>query len=69
MTLREYFIMGTVSFVSSFMAVFSFSVISIIRRRKIALKVISELQSEIETEMKFRDIVRSNFKSGGVDDE
>jgi hypothetical protein len=69
MTLREYFLIGAVTFASSFLAIFSFSLISFFHKRKIALRMIDNLKSEIETEMKFRDIVKSNFKSEGVDDE
>jgi hypothetical protein len=69
MTLREYFLIGAVTFASSFLAIFSFSLVSFFHKRKIALRMIDDLKSEIETEMKFRDIVKSNFKSEGVDDE
>jgi hypothetical protein len=69
MTLREYFLIGAVTFASSFLAIFSFSLMSFFHKRKIALRMIDDLKSEIETEMKFRDIVKSNFKSEGVDDE
>jgi hypothetical protein len=69
MTLREYFLIGAVTFASSFLAIFSFSLMSFFHKRKIALRMIDDLKSEIETEMTFRDIVKSNFKSEGVDDE
>jgi hypothetical protein len=69
MTLREYFLIGAVTFASSFLAIFSFSLMSFFHKRKIALRMIDDLKSEIETEMKFRDIVKSNFKSEGLDDE
>jgi hypothetical protein len=69
MTLKEYFLIGAVTFASSFLAIFSFSLISFFHKRKIARKIIDDLKSEIETEMTFRNIVKNNFKSEGVDDE
>jgi hypothetical protein len=60
----EYLAIGAACFVGSFLGVSVFSFIYVLRKRRIARKMIEELKSELESELSFRNIVQSNFGSG-----
>lgn len=67
MTPMEYLLIGAVSFTGSFLAMFAFSYLALLRKKRLVKKMLEELKGEIETQVAFRDIVQSNFGSGDLD--
>jgi hypothetical protein len=61
MTWIEYLLIGASAFAGTYLATFTFSVISFLRKRAAFINLLQDMKDQMDTEVSFRKIVETNF--------